>query len=122
MSWIRLVRDENPAGSYNATPAYDGVCEESADLTAEQNNGWVEYGGGRKILGVGSMILCLRTGTCSIKCSNGSWAEIGGGGGSAAGQETASGSIKISDGRRTEIGRGVDSSAAPQNDAKEAAG
>lgn len=89
MSWIRLVRDENPAGSFDGTPVFDGVCEESADLTAEQNNGWAEYGGGRKVLGVGSMILCMETERINIKTSDGSWAEIGGGGGSAEDEEAA---------------------------------
>lgn len=89
MSWIRIERNDNPAGTFDGTDQFDGVCEAETDLTAERSDGYAAYGGSRKVLGVGSTAYCLVTQTLYIKTADGSWATIGGGGGSAEEEEAA---------------------------------
>ena len=73
MAWIRM---EAQTGSYQGKQQYDGVCEEMADMQAEQTAGYAACNGSRYVLAPGSGAICAEDGKVHFKRSDGSWSGM----------------------------------------------
>lgn len=74
MAWIRM---EAQRGTYAGKQQYDGICEQSDDLTAENNYGYAVCNSSQYVMGVGSIALCIEDRSINVKVSDGSWQKIG---------------------------------------------
>lgn len=78
MAWIRLEPQQGFVGNEQQ---YDGICEEKADLEAEESNGYVSFDGAHIRLAVGSGAVCMEDASINFKTENGWKAATGTGSG-----------------------------------------